>query len=161
MSSIAAATMAAAVLLHAAHPSSPWWQWCWRPLTVAPVAPTTCRERQLLAVHPQRGGGRLQRSGGQPTAGPALCCIFFIFCFVCRAPKYRRTIMDIQHRLKEGTFSCLFLPCAARGARQRFLTVHVVGRRTTKGLHRAKICRVPFVVRLGRKRTAKHFPCVF
>jgi hypothetical protein len=81
--------------------------------------------------------------------------VFFFFCSVCRASQLRRMANDIARHL-HGMLDAVsigppsvsfFLPCAGRGARQRLLTVRFLGRRTTKGLYHAKICRVPFVVR--------------
>jgi hypothetical protein len=50
------------------------------------------------------------------------------------------------------------LSCVLINARQRFFTVPSGGRHE---LYRAKRCRVPFVVRLDKKRTAKPLLCVF
>jgi hypothetical protein len=84
------------------------------------------------------------------------CVDFFFFCFVCRASQLRRTANNVGRRL-QGMLDVVsnvpssvafFLSCAGRDTRQRLLTVCFLGRRTTKGLYGAKICRVPFAVRL-------------
>jgi hypothetical protein len=57
--------------------------------------------------------------------------------------------------------SCFFCRASGKNARQRLFTVRCQKRRTVKRLYRAKSYRVPFVVRLDKKRTAKALPCVF
>jgi hypothetical protein len=71
----------------------------------------------------------------------------FLVLFLVRlnSGAQRRTF----HAVSKGRHHLAFL-CRAppRGAWQRFLAVRFCGMRTAKEFHRAKICRVPFVVRL-------------
>jgi hypothetical protein len=62
-----------------------------------------------------------------------------------------------KHTANPATFAMR----RAKNARQRFFAVRGWRRRTTMRVYRAKIYRVPFAVRLDKKRTAKPLPCVF
>jgi uncharacterized membrane protein YtjA (UPF0391 family) len=80
-------------------------------------------------------------------APPCVIFFFFLVLFLVRlnSGAQRRTF----HAVSKGRHHLAFL-CRAppRGAWQRFLAVRFCGMRTANEFHRAKICRVPFVVRL-------------
>jgi hypothetical protein len=110
------------------------------------------------AMRPRRGGGRWAAptwwwpADGGPR--PVLIFSFFVLFAVRLNSGARQTMLDAVSRgcwtLSQMCRRLLlfFLSCAGRDTRQRLLTVCFLGRRTTKGLYRAKICRVPFAVRL-------------
>jgi hypothetical protein len=134
------------------------------------------------AVGPRRGGGPAAYSAARPQCGggwwpattrwwpaggprPMLFCYFFLFLFCLSCVSTRAHGQEHStsspSRLQGAPSVSFSLSCAARGARQRSLTVRFFGRRIAKELYRAKICRVPFAMRPDRKHAAKTLSCVF
>jgi hypothetical protein len=106
---------------------------------------------------------------GDPLPVVPACCIF-LFRFVliavrervrCTAKSFGRRLLWCAVRDPSRAVCYFCLPCTAYDARLSLFTVRDRRRRTTKGIYRAKSYRVPFAVRLHKKRTAKPLPCVF
>jgi hypothetical protein len=95
--------------------------------------------RSLPCVFPQRTAKR-----------PPLSCIFSW-----------RTAKGVPRRFIPTPSVAFFCRASGKNARQRLFTVRCQKRRTIKRLYHAKSYRVPFAVRLDKKRTAKALPCVF
>jgi hypothetical protein len=124
-----------------------------------PLQDPMARDGREAAAGARSGGG----SGVVvPRRWWAMPMVFFV-CLSCvpqRSARQRHKTWT-PCRLAPSPSVTFCLSCVIINAQQRFFTVRSGGRRTAMGLYRAKRCRVPFAVRLDKKRTAKPLPCVF